>query len=79
MAFKLSPLNVVMLCHTEDRCFREAKDLKLQTKKTAQYTYTSRKAKSASTHVAHASEVTSNYESAEEDFQASGASISWNA
>ena len=59
------------------KCFRKVKDRKLQTKKSAQNT--SRKAKSASAYVARASEVASDYESAEEDFQASGASISWNA
>ena len=52
--------------HTEDKCFRKEKDLKLQTKKSAQNT--SRKAKFASTYVARALEVTSDYESAEEDF-----------
>ena len=52
--------------HTVDRCFKKAKDLKLQAKKSAQNS--SRKAKFASANVARASEVTSDYESAEEEF-----------
>ena len=41
--------------HTENRCFKRAKDLKLQAKKFAQNS--PRKAKCASAYVAHASEV----------------------
>ena len=52
--------------HTENRCFKRAKDLKLQSKKSAQNF--PRKSKSASAYVARASEVTSDYESAEEEF-----------
>ena len=52
--------------HTEGRCFKKAKDLKLQAKKSAHNS--PRKAKSASANVARASEVTSDYESAEEEF-----------
>ena len=52
--------------HTEDRCFKKAKDLKLQAKKSAQNS--PRRAKSVSAYVARASEVTSDYESAEEEF-----------
>ena len=69
MNFESSPLDLVLVLftHTEDGCFRKAKYLKLQTKKSAAQN-ASRKAKSASTCVAHASKVTSDYESAEEDF-----------
>ena len=52
--------------HTENRCFKRAKDLKLQSKKSAQNF--PRKSKSVSAYVAHASEVTSDYKSAEEEF-----------
>ena len=68
MDFELSPLDVIILLlfHTEDRCFKKAKDLKLQEKKSAQNS--PRKEKSASAFVARASGVTSDYESAEEEF-----------
>ena len=52
--------------HTEDRCFKKAKDLKLQAINSAQNS--PRKAKSVSAYVACASEITTDYESAEEEF-----------